>query len=50
MQMSLELLGYYAGIFHKYEGFHQDISDYENEKYWRLYLKFVRSIPDSFHS
>ena len=45
-----ELLGYYAGIFHKYEGFHQGISDYENEKYWRLYLKFVRSIPDSFLS
>lgn len=44
----IDLLGYYAGIFHRIEGFHKDITDYNNERYWKYYLRFVKNIPDEF--
>lgn len=46
----VDLIGYYIGIFHRIKEYHQDITDYENEKYWKYYLKFVRSIPDDFYA
>jgi len=45
----IDLIGYYIGIFHRIEDYHADITDYNEEKYWKYYLKFVRSIPDSFY-
>ena len=46
----IDLIGYYVGIFHRIPEFHQDITDYEDERYWKYYLKFVRSIPDDFYN
>ena len=45
----IDLIGYYAGVFHRIEEFHADITDYDNEDYWKYYLKFVKSIPDKFY-
>ncbi len=46
----IDLIGYYAGIFHKFSEYHSDITDYEDERYWKYYLQFVRSIPEDFLS
>lgn len=43
------LIGYYVGIFHKIPEFHQEITDYDDERYWKYYLKFVKSIPTDFY-
>lgn len=45
----IDLIGYYIGIFHRIEEYHADVTDYNEEKWWKYYLKFVRSIPDSFY-
>ena len=45
----IDLIGYYVGIFHRIKEYHQDITDYDNERYWKYYLKFVKSIPDEFY-
>lgn len=45
----IDLIGYYIGIFHRIEDYHADITDYNEERYWKYYLKFVRSIPDNFY-
>lgn len=44
---AFDLMGYYCGIFHRVEGYHRDITDYDDERYWKYYLQFARSIPDS---
>lgn len=49
-EVIIDLIGYYVGIFHRIPEFHQDIRDYEDERYWKYYLKFVRSIPDDFYN
>lgn len=46
----IKMMGYYIGVFHKIEEFHKDVTDYDDERYWGYYLKFVRSIPDNFFS
>ena len=46
----IDLLGYYIGIFHRVKEYHQDITDYDDDRYWKYYLKFVRSIPDDFYT
>lgn len=46
----VDLIGYYIGIFHRVKEYHQDITDYDDERYWKYYLRFVRSIPDDFYS
>ena len=45
----IDLIGFYGGVFHRVQEFHDDISDYKEEDYWKYYLKFVKSIPDSFY-
>lgn len=45
----IALIGYYVGLFHRIEDFHSDITDYNDERYWKYYLKFVRSIPEDFY-
>ena len=45
----IDLIGYYIGIFHRIKEYHSDITDYNEERYWKYYLKFVRSIPDNFY-
>lgn len=47
--LAIDLIGYYVGIYHRIEEFHADITDYNEERYWKYYLKFVNSIPDSFY-
>ena len=44
---AFDLMGYYCGIFHRIEGYHRDVTDYNDERYWKYYLQFARSIPDS---
>lgn len=45
---AIDLLGYYCGVFHKIKEYHQDITDYEDEKYWKKYLKFAKDSSDYF--
>ena len=45
----IDLIGFYGGVFHRVSEFHKDISDYDVEDYWKYYLRFVKSIPDSFY-
>ena len=47
--MIIDLIGYYIGIFHRISEYHEDISDYDDERYWKYYLKFVKSIPEEFY-
>ena len=35
--------------FHRIKEFHQNITDYEDERYWKYYLKFVKSIPNKLY-
>lgn len=46
--VAIDLLGYYCGIFHRIKEFHQDITDYDDEKYWEKYLRFAKSSSDYF--
>ena len=46
----IKMMGYYIAIFHSIEEFHEDVKDYNDERYWKNYLKFVRSIPKDFYS
>jgi len=46
---TIELTGYYAGIFHRIKEFREDVTDYDNKQFWNYYLNFVNSIPDSFY-
>lgn len=45
----VNLMGFYGGVFHRIKEFHEDITDYNVEDYWKYYLKFVKRIPDSFY-
>ena len=40
---------YYAGIFHKFPEFHEDITDYDNDNFWHYYHSFVDNIPKDFY-
>ena len=46
---AVDLMGYYGGVFHRIKEFHEDITDYYEEDYWKYYLKFVNNIPDDFY-
>ena len=48
-EVVIDLIGYYVGIFHRIKEFHQNITDYEDERYWKYYLKFVKSIPNKLY-
>ena len=48
-EKAIEYFGYYASIFHRIEGFHSDITDYNNKHYWEDYLNFVNNIREDFH-
>lgn len=45
---AIDLLGYYCGVFHKIKEYHQDITDYDDEKYWKKYLKFAKDSSEYF--
>ena len=49
LRKAIELFGYYVSVFHRIEKFHLGITDYDNEKFWRYYLKFANSIDKDFH-
>ena len=42
-------LCFYAGIFHRFEEFHADITDYDDERYWHYFHSFVNNIPKDFY-
>ncbi len=47
---AIDLMGYYCGIFHRIKEFHQDLTDYYDERYWKKYLTFANSIPDDYYA
>ena len=45
---AIELMGYYCGVFHKIKEYHQDITDYDDEKIWKKYLTFAKKSSEFF--
>ena len=46
---AIDIFGYYVSVFDQIEEFHSDITDYNNENFWKNYIKFTSKIPKGFY-
>lgn len=49
LKKAIDIFGYYVSVFHYIPKFHSGVTDYEDENYWKHYLKFANSIQEDFY-